>query len=54
MKYIYSIFLLVCLTSLTGISQPIYWWELKQSGSSLGGPIDVMKYDTDVVYYGTN
>ena len=54
MKYIYSIILLVCLISFTGISQPTYWWELKQSGSSLGGPIDVLKYDTDVVYYGSD
>jgi photosystem II stability/assembly factor-like uncharacterized protein len=54
MKYIYSIILLLCLISFIGISQPTYWWELKQSGSSLGGPIDVMRYDTDVVYYGTN
>ena len=54
MKYIYSIILLVCLISFTGISQPTYWWELKQSGSSLGGPIDVLKFDTDVVYYGSD
>jgi hypothetical protein len=53
MKYFYSTILLVCLISFTGISQT-YWWELKQSGSSLGGPIDVMKYDTDVVYYGSD
>ncbi len=53
MKYIYSIILLVCLISLTGFSQAVYWWELKQSGNSLGGPIDVMRYDTDVVYYGS-
>ncbi len=54
MKYIYSVILFVCLISITAISQPTYWWELKQSGSSLGGPIDVMKYDTDVVYYGSD
>ncbi|MGB5846864.1 MAG: hypothetical protein WBH40_00160, partial [Ignavibacteriaceae bacterium] len=54
MKYIYSIFSLLCLISFIGISQSTYRWELKQSGSSLGGPIDVMRYDSDVVYYGTN
>ena len=30
-----------------------YQWVLKQSGSSLGGPIDVEKYNTDNVYYGS-
>ncbi len=54
MKYIYSIILLVCLISITAVSQPTYWWELKQSGSSLGGPIDVANYNTDIVYYGSD
>jgi photosystem II stability/assembly factor-like uncharacterized protein len=54
MKYIYSIILFVCLLSITGISQPTYQWQLKQSGSSLGGPIDVANYNTDIVYYGSN
>ena len=31
-----------------------YQWVLKQSGSSLGGPIDVEKYNTDNVYYGSS
>jgi len=53
MKYIFSTILFVCLISFVGISQT-YWWELKQSGSSLGGPIDVMLYNSDVVYYGSN
>jgi len=53
MKYFYSTILLVCLISFTGISQT-YWWELKQSGSSLGGPIDVANYNTGIVYYGSN
>jgi len=53
-KYIYSIILFVLLISITAASQPAYWWELKQSGSSLGGPIDIMSYDTDVVYYGSD
>jgi len=54
MKYIYSIILFVCLISITAVSQPTYQWELKQSGSSLGGPIDVANYNTDIVYYGSN
>ncbi len=53
MKYIYSIILFVCLISITAVSQT-YWWELKQSGSSLGGPIDVANYNTDIVYYGSD
>jgi Secretion system C-terminal sorting domain len=54
MKYFYSVLFIVCLITFNAISQPTYWWELKQSGSSLGGPVDVMRYDTDVVYYGSN
>ncbi|AFH48851.1 Hypothetical protein IALB_1140 [Ignavibacterium album JCM 16511] len=30
-----------------------YQWQLKQSGSSLGGPIDVEKFNTNNVYYGS-
>jgi photosystem II stability/assembly factor-like uncharacterized protein len=52
MKYFFS-FLMICLISVSGFSQPTYWWELKQSGSSLGGPIDVLKYNPNMVYYGS-
>jgi len=31
-----------------------YVWELKQSGSSLGGPIDVELFNTNNVYYGSD
>lgn len=52
MKFYLTIFF-VLLLSLTSFSQN-YVWELKQSGSSLGGPIDVELYNTDNVYYGSN
>jgi photosystem II stability/assembly factor-like uncharacterized protein len=51
MKSFVSIFLMICFVSISGFSQPVYWWELKQSGSSLGGPIDGFGDD---VYYGSN
>ncbi|MBT8349181.1 MAG: hypothetical protein HKP62_07035, partial [Sulfurovum sp.] len=53
MKYIYYTILILCLISFSGISQT-YWWELKQSGSSLGGPIDYLKNNQDIVYYGSD
>ena len=36
-----------------GFSQN-YVWQLKQSGSSLGGPVDIEKYNFDNVYYGSD
>ncbi|MCH8034444.1 MAG: T9SS type A sorting domain-containing protein [Bacteroidetes bacterium] len=50
---IYTIFM-ICLFAAISFSQPIYYWELKQAGSSIGGPIDVYKFNTDIVYYGSN
>ncbi|BDQ01495.1 T9SS type A sorting domain-containing protein [Ignavibacterium sp.] len=35
------------------VSAQSYQWQLKQSGSSLGGPIDVEKNNTNNVYYGS-
>jgi photosystem II stability/assembly factor-like uncharacterized protein len=32
----------------------VYNWVLKQSGSSLGGPIDYSEVNTDIVYYGSD
>jgi photosystem II stability/assembly factor-like uncharacterized protein len=32
----------------------MYNWVLKQSGSSLGGPIDYNQFNTDIVYYGSD
>ena len=51
MKYVYTL-LFVTMISVFMFSQS-YVWELKQSGSSLGGPIDVEKYNTNIVYYGS-
>lgn len=31
-----------------------YFWELKQSGNSLGAPIDVEEYNSNNVYYGSD
>jgi len=53
MKYIFCTIILVCLTTGKIFSQD-YWWELKQAGSTLGGPIDVANFNTDIVYYGSN
>ena len=41
------------LLATTGFSQN-YFWQLKQSGNSLGGPIDVEKFNSDNVYYGSS
>lgn len=43
----------ILLFSSVSFSQN-YVWEFKQSGSSLGGPVDVELYNTDNVYYGSN
>jgi photosystem II stability/assembly factor-like uncharacterized protein len=34
-------------------AQPAYQWILKQSGGSLGGPIDYNKFNPDIVYFGS-
>jgi photosystem II stability/assembly factor-like uncharacterized protein len=46
--------LLAILFSLTVFAQNPYQWVLKQSGSSLGGPIDYLMYNPFIVYYGSN
>ncbi|GAB4300691.1 MAG: hypothetical protein Kow0098_28310 [Ignavibacteriaceae bacterium] len=43
----------IVLIPFVVFSQP-YNWQLKQSGSSLGGPIDVELNNSDIVYYGSN
>jgi len=53
MKYFFSTILVVFLFATVNYGQASYWWELKQSGSSLGGPIDVNKFNNDIVYYGS-
>ncbi len=42
------------LLSFNLIAQSNYQWILKQSGSSLGGPIAYNKFDPNIVYYGSN
>jgi photosystem II stability/assembly factor-like uncharacterized protein len=44
---------MISLFTVLSFSQPIYYWELKQAGISIGGPIDVYKFNTDIVYYGS-
>ena len=52
MKFSCTILLSVFLA--TSILPQTYTWELKQSGSSLGGPIDVELFNSNNVYYGSN
>lgn len=52
MKFFPTVFF-VLLISYLSFSQS-YTWELKQAGSSLGGPIAVEKDNTNNVYYGSN
>ena len=45
---------IIFLFSVSLFAQPAYQWVLKQSGSSLGGPVDYNKFSPDIVYYGSN
>jgi photosystem II stability/assembly factor-like uncharacterized protein len=49
----YSLVLLLFVLSYSLLFSQSYQWILKQSGSSLGGPIDVEKFNTNNVYYGS-
>jgi len=54
MKYLFNvIFSFLILISVVN-AQTGYHWVLKQSGSSLGGPIDYLTNNNDIVYYGSN
>jgi|WetSurSiteA1Bulk_404760.scaffolds.fasta_scaffold21030_1 hypothetical protein len=53
MKYL-STLLFFSMISVSGVAQTGYNWVLKQSGSSLGGPIDYNMNNPNIVYYGTN
>ncbi len=53
MRYTCTTLLFVILISFTGFGQ-MYNWVLKQSGSSLGGPIDYNQFNTNIVYYGSD
>ena len=45
---------IIFLFSISLFAQPAYQWDLKQSGSSLGGPVDYNIFNPDIVYYGSN
>jgi hypothetical protein len=49
--FLTAIFALSIFLSLSNAQG--YHWVLKQSGSSLGGPIDYLTNNTDVVYFGS-
>lgn len=53
MKFITTLLLLSVFLSSDILSQS-YQWQLKQSGSSLGGPVDVEKNNSFNVYYGSS
>jgi hypothetical protein len=46
----YSLVLLLFVLSYSLLFSQSYQWILKQSGSSLGGPIDVEKFNSNNVY----
>jgi photosystem II stability/assembly factor-like uncharacterized protein len=53
MKYfLTAMFSLSILISIS-IAQPSYQWVLKQSGYSLGGPIDYNELNPNIVYFGS-
>ena len=46
--------ILTLLVSFSIFAQNPYEWVLKQSGSSLGGPVDYLQYNPFIIYYGSN
>lgn len=53
MKLFAYIFFLIIIFSFNSFSQE-YSWLLKQSGNSLGGPIDGERDNRDIIYYGAS
>jgi len=53
MKYIICFIFTVCFLASTSFGQ-LYWWQMNQTGNSLGGPIEVANYNTNIVYYGSD
>jgi photosystem II stability/assembly factor-like uncharacterized protein len=51
MRAVFAALAISLLIPSIALSQ--YFWELKQTGPSLGGPIDVEKNNPDNVYYGS-
>jgi photosystem II stability/assembly factor-like uncharacterized protein len=53
-RSIMKFFLIFCITIfLFSTSDAQYTWVMKRSGSSLGNPIAVDKYNADIMYFGT-
>jgi len=53
MKYFFATLFLLSICFQISFAQSGYQWQLKRSGSSLGGPIDYNKYNPNIVYYGS-
>ena len=54
MKYYLTTFFVLLIFISFANSQSGYQWVLKQSGSSLGGPIDYLTNNSDIVYFGSS
>ena len=52
MRFIFTV--LFSLALIVSAYSQFYTWELKQAGSSLGGPIDVEQFNHNNVYYGSD
>ena len=53
MKSLYTTFFIFIISNFI-LGQPAYQWVQKQSGSSLGGPIDYNVNNPNLVYYGSD
>lgn len=53
MRYLYAA-IVYCFLTIIVLAQSPYQWNIKQAGSSLGGPIDYNIYNTNTVYYGSD
>jgi len=53
MKYLSTVIFALSIFLSLANAQPAYEWVLKQSGGSLGGPIDYNKFNPDIVYFGS-
>lgn len=53
MKKFFTFFVFLICLSTSALPQA-YWWSLKQSGSSLGGPADYNTLNNNIIYYGSN
>ena len=52
MRILFTVIFLFSIINVSSVAQ--YQWMLKQSGSSLGGPIDYNSLNPNIVYYGSN